>query len=254
MSDDKQKTSPRLIITERDREVLRFVGRGGIASLCQLHQRHWSGSQLRTASSRLLTLVKEGWLATHRQDTFKRGQPVQVFSLTKQGASLFSTAERERMYLGGVGRHEARQQLLAQAARIALEKQLPASEQQLLDWRNEREVRQAYNQDLFHRRGFQFGSNNYPAITAAKEIATREGEEAGISDAQILIGHADGQQVWVEVECDGYYYHHHLTTKLTALTRLGRPLLYVTIAARAARLKQTLQSWPNCSLLVIDLN
>jgi hypothetical protein len=139
------------------------------------------------------------------------------------------------MYIGGVGQHEIKQQLLMQGALLILEEKFAREGGQLLDWQNERELRREY----------------YSKLATTKKSGVKTKEPTGIADARLLIQSASGAEKLVAIECDGYYYRQMLQTKLAELAQLNCPVLYVTVAGRVASLTPPLSTYPSLELLVV---
>jgi len=127
------------VVTERDKELMRFIGQGGVATLDQLHRRHWPNAQVQTARDRLSQLEKAGWIKAQPVSAGGQGNEI-AFTLTRKGAALFPRSEAERFYIGLPSLGELKQQLRGQDARIQLERYLAQRGERLLYWKSEREI------------------------------------------------------------------------------------------------------------------
>ncbi len=216
-------------ITNRDREVLSFIGRGGIASLDQLHRRFWPAASKQTCRARLLKLEKSWLVTSYYMDARKYGTAVLCFSITTTGASLFTAGERERMIIGPPAGHEIKQQLLAQTARIQFEQKLLSQGSKLLDWINERELRRRQSRSIRNH-------------CLHYEIA----------DCQAVIENQQGSRTIFDIEIDGYYYGQMLREKISWLAELDNPVIYVVEKGRAAAVSSLVVDSPNIDLLILE--
>jgi len=85
-------------VTERDREIFRYVGQRGLATTQTIHQTFWDGRTLQTAQDRLTQLTKGGYLRTATTDA--RGRAEQIYWLSRKATQLFSAAERASFVKG----------------------------------------------------------------------------------------------------------------------------------------------------------
>jgi hypothetical protein len=220
-------------ITERDRQILQWTGRHGLASDEQLARRFWSGKRVSTARDRLAQLAKAGYLEQHACDARKPGE--RVYSLTRQGRLLFTGAERERLQVGLPAPGEIKQQLLAQEAYMRLEDQVAEEGHRLAYWRSERELRGEFRR--------------------AQQSAEQEHKEAPdweIADAQAVITDGNGEVVEeVDVEIDGQYYGKMLRAKAARFGRGGRPTVWVCEPHRAKIVQGAIRPYANIRILVV---
>jgi hypothetical protein len=236
--------------SERDREVVRFIGWGGVASLAQLHAKFWLVRQLSTCRSRLLQLEKVGWLESRYSDVLKPTCPQLIFSITPKAAANFSADEHSRMLVGLPASHELKQQLIAQTARLRLEQDLAEQGQRVVEWLNEHDLRREYATIAPPGQSRQTSAVNYHQIGAAHSEGIHS-LVAEIADARAIIVDRAGRHSAIDIEIDGYYYGRMLDEKLAGLERSPRPVIYVTWQSRADHLKAALQAYPNLHLLVI---
>jgi hypothetical protein len=212
-SDTTSSTKTKLVITERDRKLLSFLGTGGLASLSQLQRLFWPQStNERSCRARLSELEKAGYLQSWFVDLAHR-RGVLVFNLTRTGAlAFFSQEERRYFYTGLPTRAELHQQFLGQEARLSLELTLPDQNKQLLGWKNEHQLRG----EGWKKLGGVFRSG-------------RAGRLPDIADAQALIlDQSSGELQSLAVEIDGQYYGRMLDQKLTQLAKKGQEVLWLT--------------------------
>lgn len=218
-------------LTERDRQLLRFVGENGLASFDQLSRKFWHNALPRTCRERLYRLERCGWLEARRVD--QRRPAELVFVLTHLGANRFSALERKQLMVGLPASHEICQQLLAQEARLFLEAKLRTEGGRLLSWQNEHVLRSEA-----HQRNKPNGSNF-------------GGAWAGIADAVALVSDRQGRSGKVLIECDGAYFGRMLQAKLQALAECGYPALWVT--ERAGRIRQELANLNASNITVVPV-
>ena len=222
------------IITDRDKEVLRFIGQGGIASLNQVHRRHWATAKERTAQERLQQLVSAGYLVKDYTDTRSPGEA--VYGLTRKGAALFDKLEREGLTIGLPTHNEMKQQLYAQDTRLTLEHQLADRGEKLISWHNERELRS-------HQRREQ--------LARGQSFNTRLQFE-DIADAQAVIADAKGQESVLDIEIDGQYFGKMLKEKIANYEQLGRPTIWVsTGASRGKRIEREVKEAHASNIIVM---
>jgi DNA-binding PadR family transcriptional regulator len=221
-------------VTERDLQIMARIGEGGLASFDQIKRLYWANAQDRTAHDRLTQLVKAGFLSCHRLDPKHGGHT--VYTLTNKGANNFEKARAQRLMIGLPAANEIKQQLLAQAGRIAIERQLATQGQgdRLVEWRSERELRSEAAKARNRRRPF--------------------GNVADIADASMSVESADGTTTQTAIEIDGQYYGKMLTKKINSLAKSGQPVVWVTSGAgRGARIQSEVQQAgaTNISVLVV---
>ena len=197
------------VLTRRDHEILRFIGQGWLASLDQLHRKFWAHATPITTYERMRELVRAGVVERKTVHLRKAGELVYV--LTRLGAAEFPYPERQKFIIGLPARHELKQQLLAQDARLILERNLANQELHLVDWLNERELRR---------------------------ISGREGE---IPDARAIIQDNQGGLSELDFEIDGAYYSQMLKAKLRDFGKSGKQLVWVTTPGRVARIRREIQ-------------
>ena len=176
------------VVTDRDKEVLRFVGQGGVASLNQIHRRHWTNAQERTAQERLHQLVRAGYLKRDYTHIRKPGEI--IYGLTRKGADLFSVLQKDRFTIGLPTHNEMKQQLIAQETRLEIERQLAERGGKLISWHNERELRSQQRKEQ---------------LAQGKSFQSRLQLE-DIADAQAVVADANGQETTLEIEIDGQYF------------------------------------------------
>ena len=210
-------------LTDRDREILRFVGRNGVAALGQIHDRYWHSAKERTALERLQQLVNAGYLVRDQTEA-RREVGETIYGLTKKGATQFDKMEVRQLTLGLPSLGEMKQQLYMQDTFTRLEKVLEARGAKLVEWLSERALRGAQRREQIALKGRAEGSRsplNYEDI----------------ADGQAIIQEADGSMGVINIEVDGAYYGRMLEKKLSDMGRSGHPTLWVTVGAdRAARI------------------
>jgi hypothetical protein len=197
----------------RDIQILRFVGKGGVATLGQLLQKFWENARERTAYERLIELSRDGYLKSSQ--TQARGKVEQIFILTAKGAREFGWLERKGFMVGIPGLGEMKQQLYSQDTRLALEAGLIERGGKLVDWQNERELRR--NQRLSQETNRKL-----------KGFARVEVGGENIPDARALIEDSDGQRVEVDIEIDGSYYGQMLREKIKSFAASSKSVIWAT--------------------------
>ena len=216
-------------LTDRDREILRFIGRNGVAALGQIHDRYWHTAKERTALERLQQLVNAGLLVRDQTDCRNLGKSETIYGLTRKGANELGYMSAARLMVGLPNHGEMKQQLYMQDAFSRLEKDLEARGAVLVEWRNERELRGEQRREQIRLKGRAAGSRSRLNFE-------------DIADGQAVIQEADGQLTTLDIEADGAYYGRMLTNKLADLGRSGRPTLWVTTGAgRAARIEREVE-------------
>lgn len=250
----KGRTSRTVQLTERDRAILRRIGQGQVATLGQLTELFWketgpaedknedkgnshrkeeellrkatSKPKQKTAQIRLAQLTASGYLETTYTNARRPGE--QVYSLTPKGAALLTPLEQERVVVGLPASNEMRQQLDAQDARLILEKWLKARDEQLLDWKSEREIRS----EAFQER------NRREAELGRKLIPEELEQLPELPDATALIEQADGSTYKIDLEIDGHYFGQKLARKLEGFIAWGRAsgreIIWATSSRRRA--------------------
>lgn len=244
--------------TERDFELMKWIGTNGVASFKQLLTVFWPEAKERTCQERLLQLEKAGWIERHYVDTSrKRGE--QVYSLTKRGAQEhFESAERRLLMIGLPARSELKQQLTAQDTRIVLEQKLALQGRQLISWVNERQLRS--EAALLKRTP---GSKAWGGLADVPDgrifVCNSAAIARGNEDNRNSTGKADTtsennavQQI--EIEIDGQYYGQMLKGKIATLVKSNRPTLWVTTLDRAVRIENEIKQAgaSNIQILVVD--
>lgn len=220
----------------RATEILEFIGTDGIASLESLHLKFWPAQSLGTCRKYLNQLENTGWLKSYFIHVCKPGQL--CFTLTAKGAKEnFSQAARTNLMVGLPANIEIKQQLLAQQARLELEKQLAAKGARIIEWLNERQLRRETVRNI---------KSGISTLYALNDIA----------DARMTVQSQEGRIYRQEIEIDGEYYGQMLKNKIEAYRRKGSPMLWVTTSNRANRIKDEIAKAgaTNISLLVLDIN
>jgi hypothetical protein len=206
-----------MTLTERDKAVLRWTGANGVATVAQLTAKFWAASNQTNCVNRLRMLVKAGWLESHYVDFDRHLRGLRVFCLTSAGARQhFSAAEIRTMMVGLPARSILKQQILAQQARLEIEKQLASQGFTLVEWQNESMLRSQLWQ------GKTFGQ------------AGKVG--GGIGDAQIKIVDKNGEISSLVIEIDGLYYRKILEQRMSDYINSGISVLWVTYSSN--RLKR----------------
>ena len=224
MATKEKRVGKAKVITDRDRELLRFVGQGGVASLNQIHHRHWTTAQERTAQERLQQLVSAGYLEKAYTDTRKSSEA--IYGLTRKGAALFDKLEQHHLTIGLPTHNEMKQQLYAQDTRLVLERHLTERGGKLVGWHNERELRSLQRREQ---------------LAQGQSFNTRLQFE-DIADAQVIIADASGQETVLDIEIDGEYFGKMLKEKIANYERMGRPTLWVSMGqSRGKRIEREVQ-------------
>jgi DNA-binding PadR family transcriptional regulator len=220
-------------LTERDLLVLKFVGKGGIASLSQLNAKFWPGAKERTCYERLHKLKKSGFLKTE-VTTVRNKKGELIFLITPNGSNLFSQSIKDQFF-NNITTSEVKQQLLAQEAIIKLEKEWAEQGKELVNWKHERELRSEMKQ----KQGkFKKVTTNQPQVEVA--------------DAQATIrDNTTGEIYEVEIEVDGAYYGKMLKGKIDRFAASNKPAIWVTTPDRAEMIANRISSHPNIQLLVV---
>jgi len=213
-----------IVLTDRDREILKFIGQGGLASLGQLHLKFWLPAKERTAQARLGELIRAGYIASQQVHVREAGE--QVFTLTRKGAAEFNDLERRSFIIGLPAHHELKQQLVGQDLRLAIEKELAERGLKLTDWQNERQLRSNQRRQEEHTR---------KAKGWVKAINSED-----IPDARAIIQSAEGVSGELDIEIDGQYFGKMLSEKIKSLAKSGRPMLWATSATRVGRIQTEL--------------
>lgn len=221
-------------LTERDGEVLRWIGQGGVANLGQIARRFWSSRKVDTALDRLRQLAKTGYLAMHLCDPCTIGMPNSrwLFTLTEQGSLLFSPSERQSFYIGLPTLAEIRQQLLAQEAYLRLEAQMREQGGELVQWKSERALRAE-------------------TLTAQRQAKRHKGPlvQAEIPDAQATVVTSSGELRILHIEVDGAYYGKMLWQKADSLAKAGYPVIWVCTEGRTGYIQERVGKYPNIQVL-----
>jgi len=119
---------------ERDLEVLKFIGKGGLASESQIHTKYWSGAKEQTCRERLEKLQKAGLLKSQIITT-RNPKGELIFTLEPAAYKLFSRAIQDRFF-NNVTNSEVKQQLLAQEALIKLEQVWAKQGKVIVNWKH----------------------------------------------------------------------------------------------------------------------
>ncbi|MBN9392884.1 MAG: hypothetical protein J0I20_32935 [Chloroflexi bacterium] len=224
-----------IILTERDMELLRWTGQGGVAALDQLWRKFWPGAKIQSCYDRLQLLRKAGLLGKSFIDIHMLSA-VPAYFLTQKGAELFPREEYERFIVGLPHYNELWQQLLGQEGRLGLERQLEQEGAKLLDWLNERELR-------------SIARRNQPARQAGELVPARKAE---IADAQAVIRTKTGEVQRLNIECDGSYYGVMLHKKIMEFADTDEPTLWIVCGkARGKRIKAETEKYPNITVMVV---
>lgn len=244
------------VVTERDQELMRFIGQGGVATLDQLHRRHWPKAQLQTARDRLSQLEKAGWIKAQPVSAGGHGNEI-AFTLTRKGAALFPKSEAERFYIGLPSVSELKQQLKAQDARIQFEKYLTQRGEKLIYWKSEREIRSEFYRELFaynKKHGYAHNKRHWdrPSVD-------------DIADAQATVMDSHGNERTINIEIDGQYYGKMLDKKIEAFAKYGggyssgaagsnHQSMWVTTPSRAERVREALSAHNTGHILLMVVN
>lgn len=225
--------------TDRDRNILQWVGQGGVATLDQLARRFWPSKGVDAALNRLRQLVKAGYLETHVCDSWcpggteRRGE--RVFALTQQGFMQFNPSERQHFYVGLPPPAEIGQQILAQEAYLRLEMQAREQGAQLVGWKSERALRAELLRSHHHM--LRPGARG-------EDLLQRD-----IPDAEVVILTASGERQILYVEVDGAYYGKMLWQKAGGLAKSGHPVIWVCTLSRADYIRKAVAEYPNIQVL-----
>lgn len=237
----KRRVGKAQVLTDRDMGIIRRIAKGQVLSLEQARQVFWrkadgSLAARTTVQTRLGQLVGAGYLQTDYTNARHPGE--QVYSLTRKGANLLTPLERQRASLGLPGQSELRQQLDAQNVRISIERDLAGRGAQLLDWKNEHELRAEQTSQIK-----QLVRQKGRRLTQAELDLLPD-----IADAQALIEDARGQIYGLNIEIDGQYFGQMLRNKIADMYSLSRqtalPVVWATTGSseRIARLNREVAS------------
>ncbi|HEX2916853.1 MAG TPA: hypothetical protein VH186_39205, partial [Chloroflexia bacterium] len=218
-------------LTGRDLDILQMAGMDGLATLACLNEKFWPGQSGKKCRERLGQLVRAGWLERHYLDTvFSRGEP--VFTLTHLGArELKKATGHQALFVGLPARGEIHQQLLAQRARLRLEKELGARGLVLVEWTGERALRsEAY-------RGRLSGRVDKKQAGGAGLNNTRTAPGEWGDAKAIFQDRTGGQSYSFNLEIDGQYWGRMLREKIEGLAESGHPVVWVTLPSRAGRIR-----------------
>jgi hypothetical protein len=181
-----------MMLTERDKAVLRWIGANGVATTAQLTAKFWASSNQTNCLNRLRMMIKAGCLSSHYVDFDRQLRGLRVFCLTSAGAKQhFSAVEIHTMMIGLPPRSILKQQILAQEIRFEIEKQLALQGYTLIEWQNEGTIR--YNK----LSGRSFSTRN-------------ESNSAAFADAQITVQNPQGSISTLQIEIDGSYFRQTL--------------------------------------------
>jgi DNA-binding PadR family transcriptional regulator len=228
----KAKTNPNktnIILMDRDLEVLKFIGKGGLASVSQIHSKFWPETLTQTCYARLMKLQKAGLLKSELSTILdQKGE--MVFSLQPAGSKLFSRAIQDRFFTN-VTHSEEKQQLLAQDALIKLEKEWAEQGKVIVNWKHERELKGELTRQ--QKKGID---------TSQMEVA----------DAQATVrDDSTGEIYQVEIEVDGEYYGKMLKGKIDRFAASNKPTIWVTTPNRAEMISSRIINHPNIHLLIV---
>lgn len=245
------------VLTERDRDLLLFVGTQEVTSLEQLARRFWPEARLSTAQDRLTQLVRSEYLRSKRcytRNAQKAGEL--VYSLTRKAVPLFSIAEQARLHVGLPPSNDIEHRLLANEVRLRLEEQLYADGGRLIGWHSERELRADCGREVARR--VRVTAN----MPAAKDLSTVNAHGAGfkpgivgrkqldIADARAVIQSCDGTIQEIDIEIDGQYYGRMLQEKAESLGRGSRPVLWACSGpGRVATVTRVVLGFPNITVM-----
>jgi len=210
----------------RDLDLLRVIGKSGIAAFEQLYTRGWDGKSRQTCANRLLTLKRAGLITMH-YTTARSDSRERVYALTRAGRDILPVEDRAGVRIGLAPKREHHQQLLAQDYRLLLEQRLAGQGARLVVWHDERELKsvQKRRQNQQPR-----GQRNDPAPECA--------------DAAAQIEYADGQQTVLTIEIDGHYYGKMLRNKMHDLAALNQPIVYVCLTKRRKAVQAAAAAYP----------
>lgn len=226
------RRGPASQLTVRDRDILYWVGSGGIASLEQLARRFWPAKRIVTAHDRLRQLVKSGYLEMHVCDARSPGE--RVFSLTQAGAQQLAPELQRHLYIGLPSIAELRQQLLAQEAYLKLDAQAREQGGQLVDWQSERQLR--------------------AEVLRTQRLLKHSGQpvfQAEIPDARAVIAFPHKQHEVLYIEMDGAYYGKILCQKAISFAASGQKVIWVCTEARVKYVQEAVANYPNIEALCV---
>lgn len=222
-------------LTERDREILRWTGQGGVATLDQLARRFWLGAQTQTTMDRLRQLVKAGYIEVHFCDARCSGE--QVFTLTEKGASLLEPALRKHLCTGLPPVAEIKQQLLAQDAYLKLVELTHEESSELVEWHPERQLRAGAL-----RRYAKLRRGTLPLMSIE------------IPDAKAVVITRHGERETLYIEIDGAYYGKMLQHKASYLASLAGPgcrVIWVCTSDRVRQVQAVVAQYPSIEVLCV---
>jgi hypothetical protein len=220
-----------VFITERDKALLRDVGKDGIGSFEYLKECYWPHTTPASCRARLSQLSQAGYLEWHYVSSRRKAGEL-AFFLAPRAYSLFSRGEREQFMRLRPG--EYKQQLMAQQSRLILSRQLAEEGKRLVEWKHEHQIKA------------EWSKTTAAALTKGQRVA-----EVELPDCQATIALREGQTYQLDIEIDGAYHGKYLATKSQGLLKNGRPVVWVTMGQRrATNLRQVLPA--AMQLLVLD--
>jgi DNA-binding PadR family transcriptional regulator len=210
MTRNKDKELP-LKIMERDLEVLKFIGKGGIASLSQIHTRFWSGAKESTCYQRLHVLKKAG-LVRSEMATDHLGKDTLVLLLQPAAYNLFGRAIQDRFFTNITGKS-------------------------IENWTTEREIKRELAKKQYQNKG------------KSKSVKTSQVEVADAQ--ALIRDDISGELYEVEVELDGFYYGKMLQGKIDRFAASKKPTIWVTTPDRAEMIASKISNHSNITLFVV---
>lgn len=235
--------------TACDLDILRWVGANGVASLAQLAACFWPRCSPQTAKARLDQLGRTGLLDVHYVDVRRRGE--RVYTLTTEAVRLFSHVEQEHLVVGLPSLNILKHLLMANDARLLLEKQVRKDGGRLVQWITEGELRaQVCRRIEAARRVSMGGSRGWGVSQPVQPVVPITSEN--IPDARAVLMLRDGEYVEVDIEIDGRYFGKMLTYKAAKLGASGSPVVWACEKSRVAPVTQAVMPYGNITVLDLD--
>lgn len=222
---------PAKVLTPRDRALLHFTGQAGLATISQIHRRHWPDCTEQAARDRLRQLQRAGYVQF--KYTRVRGTAERVCVLTRQGRDVFSPAERECLRVGLPPAAEQQQQILAQEVHVRLEQELTRQGGTLLNWADEHQLK--------------------GEVSRARHAARTTGTAPAVSecaDARATVEIA-GQQQDITIEIDGKYFGKMLANKMHSLGSGAGRIIYVCTPERVRTIQAAVANYPNIEIMTV---
>ncbi len=201
-----------VLATERDRDLIRFLGEHGCATTAQIAQLYWPGRKVRTCAERLDLLVKAGFL--HTTSVYSRGMEEQVYWIQQKGSRIFEKDVRDRFQLGKPAETEIAHIL--------------------------------GTNDILYKMNQKGAVKQFTNEHVLKSNKIRSGDEFQVGDAEVQY-EVNGKTYTFTIEVDnGHYHGKQLHQKIQDFGTSGKPTLWVVYTKqRLSRLKELCHGYSN---------